>query len=241
MFSEQTVTFYSDIYKLVGTLHLPEVPNPPVVIGCHGLLADRHSPKQIALAEACNREGVAYFRFDHRGCGDSEGRFAEVTSLAARVRDLSEAVASMQHHSQVGSLIAVLGSRFGGTVALDYSADHPSTALITYAAPINSTSIHHANIRDNHGEAPRSSLLTDALGFDLTPRLASVRNIFVVHSQGDETVPVWHARKIYELSKDPKKLLVFKGGDHRMSDPDHQAQFKARFIEWIKIKISGMD
>lgn len=239
MFKEQTVIFYSDNYKLVGTLHLPEASNPPVVIGCHGLLANRDSLKQISLARACNREGIAYFRFDHRGCGDSDGRFAEVTSLAARVRDLKEAAMSMQNHSQVGPLIAVFGSSFGGTVALDYLADYPSTALITYAAPINSASINHANIRDNHDKVPRSSLLTNALEFDLTPKLASICNILVVHSQGDETVPVWHAHEIYRLSKGTKKLLILQDGDHRMSDPEHQTQFKARFLEWIRI--SGMD
>ncbi|MBR9980379.1 MAG: damage-inducible protein CinA, partial [Desulfatitalea sp.] len=60
----------SDGHRLTGTLHLPDVERPPVVIGCHGLLADRRSPKQIALASALGRLGIAYLRFDHRGCGD---------------------------------------------------------------------------------------------------------------------------------------------------------------------------
>ncbi|MGD9366099.1 MAG: alpha/beta fold hydrolase [Desulfobacteraceae bacterium] len=231
--SEHTLYFNSDNYKLVGTLHLPDIPNPPVVIGCHGLLANRHSLKQIALAKACNRIGMAYFRFDHRGCGDSEGQFVKVTSLAARVQDLYHAVATMQHHSQLGPLSALFGSSFGGTVLLGYAADHPCPALITYAAPLDSASINHTNIRDNHGQFPSSALLTNALEFDITPRVKSIKNILVTHSRRDETVPVAHAREIYRLADNPKKLVIFPGGDHRMSDTTHQRHFETEFLGWI--------
>ena len=234
--SEHTLYFDSDNYKLTGTLHLPDIQTPPVVIGCHGLLANRHSLKQISLAQACNRIGIAYFRFDHRGCGDSEGQFIKVTSLAARVQDLYHAVGTMQHHSQLGPLIALFGSSFGGTVVLDYAAEYPSPALVTYAAPVESASINHTNIRDNHGQSPSSALLTDALEFDITPRLKSIKNILVSHSQDDETVPVTHAREIYRLADNPKKLVIFPGGDHRMSDTSHQQQFEPQFLEWVTAK-----
>jgi predicted acyl esterase len=82
------ITFLSDGFKLYGTLHLPPAERPPVVIGSHGLLSSSSSPKQIALARACTAAGIAYFRFDHRGRGKSEGVFKEVTSLKARCTDL---------------------------------------------------------------------------------------------------------------------------------------------------------
>ena len=44
------ITFSCDDFELKASLHLPPVGRPPVVIGCHGLLSDRNSPKQIALA-----------------------------------------------------------------------------------------------------------------------------------------------------------------------------------------------
>lgn len=231
--SEQILYFDSDGFKLAGTLHLPDRSNPPVLIGCHGLLANRNSVKQISLARACNRIGFAYFRFDHRGCGDSEGQFLEVTSLAARVKDLYHAVTALQHHSQVGQLSALFGSSFGGSVVLDYVDRYQSPALITYAAPIKSTDISRSNIRDNNGKAPSSALLTDALEFDITAKLKSASHILVAHSEGDETVPVAHAHEIYRSCGDPKKLLIFPEGDHRMSDVSHQHLFEAQFIDWI--------
>lgn len=231
--TEQFITFKAGGFKLAGTLHMPDAPSPPVVIGCHGLLADRRSQKQISLARTCTREGLAYFRFDHRGCGDSEGDFAKVTSLAARRQDLYHAVETLQHHSRLGPIAALFGSSFGGTVVLAYAARHPAPALITYAAPLNSNDIHHDNIRDNNGQLPSAALLTDGLTFDIAPDLPAVSNILIAHSRNDETVPVRHAERIYQLVRDPKRLVVFDGGDHRMSDTDHQQRFDAIFLEWI--------
>jgi alpha-beta hydrolase superfamily lysophospholipase len=230
---QQIIHFDADGYRLTGTLHMPENTTPPVVIGCHGLLADRNSIKQISLARACNAHGFAYFRFDHRGCGESQGDFHKVTSLASRCSDLDRAIATMQHNPLVGDLAALFGSSFGGTVVLAYAADHQIPTLITYAAPIDSKTIRHSNIRDNQGRPPDTALLTDALAFDIAPRLHNIRNILILHSQNDETVPVEHARQIHATTGDPKKLIIFQGGDHCMSDPGHQKQFESMFINWI--------
>jgi alpha-beta hydrolase superfamily lysophospholipase len=234
MTHQQTIRFEADGYLLTGTLHMPDVDSPQVVIGCHGLLADRNSPKQISLAHACNAQGIAYFRFDHRGCGESQGVFHEVTSLESRCSDLFHAIETLEHNPLVGPPAALFGSSFGGTVVLAYAARHQTPALITYAAPINSKSIHHANIRDNQGNPPDTSLLTDALVFDIAPQLHNLNNILIAHSQNDETVPVEHARQIHAIAGAPKKLIIFQGGDHRMSDPNHQHQFEHIFIKWIK-------
>lgn len=226
--------FDANGYKLAGTLHLPPGAEPPVVIGCHGLFANRNSRKQVTLAQACNAQGIAYLRFDHRGCGQSQGVFNEVTSLPARCDDLHQAIAAMQRHPLVGDLVALFGSSFGGTVVLAYAAQHQVPAIITYAAPSNSTAIRHTNIRDDRGNRPHPSLLTEGLAFDIVPGLKSVSNILVAHSQDDETVPVVHALQIHANAAAPKELQIFSGGDHRMSSPQHQKEFEDLFIDWLK-------
>jgi alpha-beta hydrolase superfamily lysophospholipase len=99
------IAFLSDDLLLQGTLHLPAAPRPPLVIGCHGLHSNKDSPKQIALARACNRLGLAYFRFDHRGCGRSQGEFEKVTSLSARCRDLRNALDTVRNRAEIGDHI----------------------------------------------------------------------------------------------------------------------------------------
>lgn len=228
-----SITFKADGLSLVGSLHLPDAENAPFIIGCHGLLANRNSPKQIDLAHTCNRNGLAYFRFDHRGCGDSQGEFMEVTTLEARCRDLDSAVKTMTAHPVVGPMAGLFGSSFGGTVVLAYACNHDVPKLMTYAAPLNSHEIQHDSIRDSSGRMHPAARLPRNLAFDLEPSLQSVRNICVVHSRNDETVPVAHARRIYGRAGEPKLLHIFKGGDHRMSDPDHQQLFRDLFIQWF--------
>lgn len=223
------IAFTCDGYRLAGTLHLPDQPNPPFIIGCHGLLADRHSPKQIALAQASNQQGIAYFRFDHRGCGDSQGDFNAVTSLSARCRDLQQALATLRQRPDLGSLLGLFGSSFGGTVVLQLSSEQPVPALVTFAAPIESSSIRRSVVTIEN----KTDSLEDLLTFDITGKLASISNILIGHGQNDEIVPLEHARRLHDLARAPKKLVIQEGGDHRMSDSAHQHTFAKQFISWF--------
>lgn len=232
--TRQTIHFMADGHRLTGTLHLPDIPEPPLVIGCHGLLADRRSPKQIALAEALGAQlRLAYLRFDHRGCGDSQGALTAAGLLQARCSDLYHAMQTMQTHPAVGPLVGLFGSSFGGTVVMAVAAEHPVPCAITYAAPVTSRSIEEAAARQMN-----TGLQTlEALTFDLGPMLPALRNILVVHGENDEIVPLSHARRIYEQAAEPKQLIIQPAGDHRMSAPHHQDQFLQDCIAWFKDRL----
>ncbi len=233
--TQQTIRFTSDGYQLVGDLHLPDKNRCPVVIGCHGLLANRQSPKQIALAEALNRMSIAYLRFDHRGCGESQGAWNSRTLLTDRCRDLYHAIQAMQSHSAIGGLAGLFGSSFGGTIVMAVAADHPVPRLVTYASPITSRTVHQQAAADQiqaHNALSTNEL--EALAFDIRPQLPLLKNILVLHSENDEIVPCDHARQIFAAARDPKKLIIFSGGDHRLSDPDCQAQFIEACTAWFR-------
>jgi alpha-beta hydrolase superfamily lysophospholipase len=230
MSKELTIYFDADQYRLTGTLHLPPNPRPGVIIGCHGLKANRHSPKQIALAKVCNRAGLAYFRFDHRGCGDSQGDFDQVTSLAARCQDLRQAMTTLEDLTYLGPLIGLFGSSFGGTTVLCTAAQRPVPKIVTFAAPIESRSLMKSVQDKKH--PPLS--LRQALDFDITPLLGAISNILVGHGQNDDIVPAGHAEIIYSLAQEPKKLVLQPGGDHPMSNPAHQQSFREQFIDWFQ-------
>ena len=137
------ITFSCDGLELKASLHLPQVERPSVVIGCHGLLSDRNSPKQIALAEQCNRLNLAFLRIDHRGCGESQGEFQAVTSLDARCSDLMCAIELVKSSSNLGDRIGLFGSSMGGAVCLGVADSIDIAALVTVAAPIRSRQIEH--------------------------------------------------------------------------------------------------
>ncbi len=226
---EKTVHFTADRLTLTGTLHLPDAPDPPLVVGCHGLMADRSSPKQIALATACAQQGLAYLRFDHRGCGESQGDRQARVSLTERCEDLRHAIDAMRLRPDVGPLLGLFGSSFGGTVVLSLAARQPVSTLVTYAAPI---SISFAAGAVAHNPA-LLSLKDKTPLFDISADLSAQHSILVVHGDCDPIVPLDHARQIYKLARDPKQLVIQPGGDHPMSDPAHQRRFVDQAVAWF--------
>jgi len=164
------ITFTSDGLTLTGTLHLPESPHPPIVIGCHGLLSNSDSPKQLALAKHCNTAGLAFFRFNHRGCGDSEGDLEKDTSFHGRCRDLSFALKKIMFSGLVGSSFGLFGSSLGGAVCLDLAGSYDIQAIVTFAAPL-------------HGRLPGISTTHPKLAFNLSGRLSKIKNVHIFHSE----------------------------------------------------------
>jgi len=227
------IQFAADGFLLKGTLHLPAADRPPVVIGCHGLLSDRSSPKQIALAEACNALGLAFFRFDHRGCGESAGRLEAITSLEGRASDLLHAIRLLESHPGLGERIGLFGSSMGGAVCLRVASERPVAAVVTFAAPVRSLPLEFPSRGPD--ASPERSRMASVLreGFELGGALGRVRNILVVHGEADDLVPLSHAHEIFEHAGAPKRLRVQKGGDHLMSDAAHQTAFIREASQWL--------
>jgi alpha-beta hydrolase superfamily lysophospholipase len=229
-FNLEDINFEVDGLKLKGVLHFPDVKRPPVVIGSHGLYSTSSSPKQIALAEQCNRLGMAYFRFDHRGCGSSEGEFDRVTSLEARCRDLIAAAGIIHSKMDTPGRLGLFGSSMGGTVCLSAAGQLAADCVVTFAAPIRS------DLTGSQPELPRSEILFDAARrrFDITQGLSDISNILVFHGDADDVVPVSHAREIISLARQPKRMIIQKGGDHPMGKKEHQKEFVREAAAWFK-------
>ena len=226
MIKKIPVLFKSDGLTLKGLLHLPDAARPPLVIGCHGLLSTGESPKQIALADRCTDAGIAYFRFDHRGCGASEGVFETDTSLPGRCNDLASALQTIQARDIVGDKVGLFGSSMGGAVCLSFASVHPVASVITVAALYQSSGII---------DQPQMNL-----AFDLSKNLSKLQNILIFHGDKDEVVPVSHAKTIYECAQPPKKLILQKDGDHRMSNQRHQDAFIRDAVDWY-VKSFGLE
>lgn len=229
------VTYISEGLKLTGVLHLPKQTPAPFVIGCHGLFADKESPKQIALAEACCRAKIAYFRFDHRGCGESAGDFAEVTSLAARCRDLIDTVSMLEARPETGKLAGLFGSSMGGTVVLASAGRFSSIRLVTVAAPLKSAPVIQAiqQSRDPVLEKMPPGFFDQSLRFDISQQVRGIKNILIVHGDNDLVVPFENALQLYAVCEEPKKLLRQKNGDHRITAVHHQKEFIRNAAYWL--------
>ncbi|MFZ0242801.1 MAG: alpha/beta fold hydrolase [Desulfobacterales bacterium] len=228
------ISFFADGYRLNGTLHLPRASHPPVIIGSHGLLSSGESSKQRELARRCTAAGMAYFRFDHRGCGRSQGYFPEVTSLEGRVRDLVAAVRTIGLRADTGRGCGLFGSSMGGAVCLAAARVIGTDALVTAAAPVRSRFLDPFKNEQANGienRRPRQ------LHFDLSETISGLRHVLVFHGDADEVVPYAHALEIIERLDAPKRLVRQKNGDHVMTDATHRETFLQEAVNWFASRL----
>ncbi len=228
---QETLFFRADGLSLHGTLHLPDAEKPPVVIGVHGMLSNGDSPKQKALAERCGRMGIAYFRFDHRGCGKSQGDFGTVTTFDGRRSDLAAAADMLSKRTDLGGLLGLFGSSLGGAVVLSLAAETEVSAVVTLAAPVSMSSIMVPVSYETDPEL--SGIKKGQMDFDISDSLFLVHSVLICHGDADEVVPYENALRIYESANEPKKLLRLPGSDHPVSSPDHQQTFMEHTLEWF--------
>ena len=221
-------------YLISGTLHQPDENDPPVVIGSHGLYSTSQSPKQIELGNRCAEAGIAFFRFDHRGCGDSQGDIRKDTTLHLRCVDMLKAAEALKKEGLSCNKLGLFGSSFGGAVCMSVANELSARGLIINAAPVKSGRILD-HLEQSDTTKPRASVLfKKTLRFDLTHLLKSLHHILIFHGDADEVVPVSEALEIHELAGAPKRLIVFENGDHVMSNPDHQEIFARESVEWFR-------
>jgi len=123
----------------------------------------------------------------------------------------------------------------GGTVCLSTAGQLTADTMVTFAAPVRS------DLTGSQSQMSRSEIVFDAARrqFDITEGLSAVNNILIFHGDADDVVPVSHAREIYSLAGQPKKLIVQQHGDHPMSNPIHQKEFVREASAWFKQWLAG--
>lgn len=229
----EPICFTSDGLRLKGFLHLPDAVHPPVVVGSHGLFGTADSAKQVALAQKCIECGIGFFRFHHRGCGESEGDFEKATSLSGRSDDLVSAIEVVRKRKDTGNRIGLFGSSFGGGVVVAAAGRMDIKAIATVAAPVKFNRAEATRAVERSGESDMRAFQNKNLEFDVSDMIPKVGNIIIFHGDADEVIPVSHARELCQKAREPKKLVIWKNGDHRITDIEHQKEFMRESVSWF--------
>jgi dipeptidyl aminopeptidase/acylaminoacyl peptidase len=116
------VTIPSAGLRLSATVHVPDGLKPgekrAAFLVLHGFGSNKDSSNVLAPTKVLGDLGYVILRFSMRGCGDSEGEFGRVICLE-QVEDTGNALTWLAQHPAVdGKRIAVVGSSFGGAVAV---------------------------------------------------------------------------------------------------------------------------
>jgi len=131
---EQTVSFQSAGLRLHGVLGVPEGlrggERRAAFLVLHGFGSNSEGPNVLAPTRVLSEFGYVTLRFDMRGCGKSEGEFGRVICLE-QVEDLGNALDFLSRHPAVDpDRIGVIGSSFGGAVAVYAGGTNPRVAAV---------------------------------------------------------------------------------------------------------------
>jgi dipeptidyl aminopeptidase/acylaminoacyl peptidase len=119
---ERNVSFRSDGPKLSAVLRIPhgmrEGERRPAFVVLHGFGSTKNAGNVIRPTEMLSALGYVTFRFDMRGCGESEGEKGRVICLE-QVEDTRSAVSWLCEQPEVDpERVGLLGSSFGAAVAV---------------------------------------------------------------------------------------------------------------------------
>jgi pimeloyl-ACP methyl ester carboxylesterase len=119
---EVTVSIPSAGLRLHGVVSVPAALWPgercAAFLVLHGFGGNCKSQNVLQPCRVLDEFGYVTMRFDMRGCGESQGEFGRVICLE-QVEDLKSAVTFLARHPSVDpDRIAVIGSSFGGAVAV---------------------------------------------------------------------------------------------------------------------------
>jgi hypothetical protein len=216
---------------VAGVLHLPDDNLPgPCVIACHGMGASKDSDKYLLLGRELPAAGLALARFDFRGSGESAGLPRDAT-IESRIADLEAVLGHLAARPELDGRFGLLGSSLGGYVALwaaSRVAPGAPRPVVTWNAPAALRELSHAD----PGEAG-AALVAEVRRGGRAEAPAGVARVLVIQADRDEVVPPAHGRALFDRARDPKRLHVIAGADHRLSEAAHRREALEESRRWL--------
>ncbi len=177
-----------------------------------------------ALAEI----GIATFRFDFTGLGQSSGDFAD-TNFSSNVEDLVKAAEYMQQELEAPSVL--IGHSLGGAAVLQAAHKMDSVkAVATIGAPAEPAHVKENFAMDLKEIEEKGQAKVTLAGRPFTIKKQFVddleetrmkefihglnRALIVFHSPIDNTVGIENASKIFMAAKHPKSFISLDKADH---------------------------
>ncbi len=132
--NEESVSIPSAGLRLHGAIGTPADLQPgqrrAAFLVLHGFGGNSDSAGVLQPTRVLSEFGYVTLRFDMRGCGKSEGEFGRVICLE-QVEDLGNALSFLAGHPAVDpDRIGVIGSSFGGAVAVYAGGINPRIAAV---------------------------------------------------------------------------------------------------------------
>lgn len=217
MFSEKR-TFKNSKGLVLSAIYEGKDKKAPVVVICHGYASSKDSESQQDLRPKLLKAGLSVFAFDFTGCGESEGSLDDLTPNAG-IDDLKSAVTNMDHKD-----FALIGSSFGGYIALRYAIENQVLALVLKAPVSDWGSIKSEQI----DPVKMARFLKEVSEINIYQKVKNIKcPTLITHGDKDYTVPLKQSEDLLRsLGASNKKLETIEGAPHIMRGKHMQEAHK---------------
>jgi len=248
---EEALTFHDRHgHGIAAILNAPDVPTMRLAMLCHGFLSSKNSTTTKTLTRLLNERGLATFRFDFFGQGESDGPFEELTTTLAvhQVHAALDLVTSRGYDR-----IGLVGSSFGGLVAILTAAQRRDVVCLALKCPVVDFA---EELRLTFGleelaqwEATdtipnimggtarvrlRYDFYEDSLGqIAYGPAERITVPTLIVQGEKDECVPLHQSRRLYDALGGPKKLALLPEADHQFTRREDFYQMTTSISDWL--------
>lgn len=251
----QSIVLKAASGQIFGVLHLPlssEI--VPAVAFCHGLGGNKVGRNRlyVRLARRLTEVGIAAFRFDFRGAGDSSGELHEAT-MQSQVQDILHVLEYLSNSPPIdANRLALFGRSLGGALAVQAASQWQKIVSLALWAPVfdgkqwlaqwrhlSASSGGMPSQLHLQGQMIGRNLLEELIYLSLAQELESLRAIPMLHIHGlcDEIVSIDHAEgyaACRQIGLAPTRFLRFPLGDHDFNDPADQKVALKETTQWFQ-------
>jgi len=227
----------------------PEQPTEHLVMLCHGFMSSMESSTNLALTEKLLSKGIATCRFDFFGHNESSGAFQEMTLT----RCLAQAEGILRWSTQQGyGRHSLVGSSFGGLIAILLAARHPDFCAVALKCPVSDyPEIWQSRLGEGGmNQWQKSGILSfatfdrkarleypfyeDLLKYDTYRDATLIRSpTLIVHGDADVDVPADQSKQLFEQLQSKKEIEIIPGAGHDFSRPDDFHRMVTRISAWL--------
>ena len=200
-------------------------------------------------------QGIAAFRFDFFGQGESEGPFDQIT-VSLAVEQAQSAVELMRNRGY--RRIGLMGSSFGGLVSILTAAQRTDLACLALKCPVVdfAEELRLEFGDDGMAQWKATGTIPNIMGGPdrITLHYAfyedAVRQIayapagsitaptVIVQGDCDEHVPLHQSRQLYEALRVKKHLELLPGADHQFTKGPDFLRMTRTIADWLTQHLS---
>jgi uncharacterized protein len=249
---QKAITLNHQGKTLRGMEHIPDFAkgSVPVVILFHGFTGTKLEPHRLFLkiSRALEQEGIASFRFDFLGSGESDGNFEEMTA-STEIAEANTILNFVKKDSRIdSSQVTLLGLSMGGLVASVLAGDRPEDIhkLILLAPAGNMYEIikdaaeaylAHPGLKvvDYYGNLVGREFAEDLRTLDVFERARHYEGeVLLVHGTKDPTVPCEVSSMYQEQSYEGRaKIHFIAEADHTFNRYEWETELISEICSFI--------